>query len=164
MTGPFLNINSKQLKEEVSDIQNKTSEKAFKVVAPYERGISYELCAGTVGSHTTNFTDIAAKAEMLVADKFGYRVSKDSFQKIYQSNHVGHSGERSNVLYVQVEDKDKIPQNEVGENSKKSEKTGDFFDFHYLPRSEAQAFVMCDNYVKNSKVIASILWYFCKFE
>ena len=151
------------MKEEVSDIQNKTSENNFKVVAPFDHGITYELCAGTVDCQaTTELTDIMEKAEKLVNEKLGYSVTSDKLQRIYQSNHVGHSGERSTVLFATVEDKDMIQQStEINAEMSKEE---DYFEIYYLPRNEAKAFAAGDEFVKNSKVIASLLWYFCHFE
>ena len=151
------------MKEEVSDIQNKTSEKDFKVVAPFEHGITYELCAGTVDSQTeTELSDIMEIAGKLVEKKLGYCVTKDRLQKIYQSNHVGHSGERSTVLFATVEDKDVINGGKTIHTQTSGE--DDYFEIFHLPRSEAKAFAISDDFVKNSKVIASILWYFCHFE
>jgi len=145
---PYLNINSKMLKEEVSDIENKSSEKKdFKTVAPFELGVTYELCAGIVDQKRP-LVEITKDA---ISQMMGYNVEEKQIKRIYQTNHVGYSGDRCDIYIVEVTDEMLI---------KDFKPDADLVEYFYLSRNDAQEFAMSDEYVKNSNVIASILWCF----
>uniref|UniRef100_A0A7M5UGI0 Nudix hydrolase domain-containing protein n=1 Tax=Clytia hemisphaerica TaxID=252671 RepID=A0A7M5UGI0_9CNID len=145
---PYLNINSKMLKEEVSDIENKSSEKKeFKTVAPFELGVTYELCAGIVDQKRP-LVEITKDA---ISQMMGYNVEEKQIKRIYQTNHVGYSGDRCDIYIVEVTDEMLI---------KDFKPDADLVEYFYLSRNDAQEFATSDEYVKNSNVIASILWCF----
>ena len=152
---PFLNINSKMRKEEVSEVTAKnTSEEDFQIVAPYDRGVTYELCAGIVDQKRS----LPEIAQSEIEEETGYIVPLENIRRVYQHHGVGHSGQRVTVFYTEVTDDMKKAD---GGGVKDS---GEFIELFYLARQEAREFALSDDYIKPSSAIAAILWYFTEFK
>jgi len=148
---PYLNINSKMLKEEVSDIENKSSEKKdFKTVAPFELGVTYELCAGIVDQKRS----LVEIAQSEIEEETGYIVPLDNIKQIFRHTATGHSGNMGTAFYAEVTDDMKTAKGGGVQDS------GEFIDLYYLPRTDAKDFALDERYVKPSSFIAAIMWFF----
>lgn len=146
---PYVNINARMLKEEVTDVSNASFKKDFQRIAPYSRGVTYELCAGIV-DEKKSYIEIAQKE---IEEETGYVVPLGNITKIFQHRNVGHSGNRVDVYYTEVTDEMKTADGGGTTDS------GEFIELHYLPRAQIKEFVRSEHYVKPSSCIAALLWY-----
>jgi len=141
--------------EEASEVTTKkAAEEDFQIVAPYDRGVTYELCAGIVDQKRS----LVEIAQSEVEEETGYIVSVENIQRVYQHHGVGHSGQRVTIFYTEVTDEMKKAE---GGGIKDS---GEFIELFYLARQQAKEFALSDSYIKPSSAIAAILWYFTEYK
>uniref|UniRef100_T2MH66 Uridine diphosphate glucose pyrophosphatase NUDT14 n=1 Tax=Hydra vulgaris TaxID=6087 RepID=T2MH66_HYDVU len=144
----YMAINERVNSENISVLEKK--EKELKISVPFEKGVSYELCAGIVDKNCT-LVEIA-QAEIL--EETGYQVSIDKIKPLFEYNAVGFSGNLTTVFFAEVTDE--MIVNEGGGNKH----DGEFIELFYLPIKDAKEFIYNNDYPKTSSVAAAIGWYF----
>ena len=143
-------INHKANLNDTSVIEKDSTD--LKVTAPFEQGVTYELCAGIVDQKTP-LTEIAKKE---ILEETGYDVPLDKITKLFQHHQVGFAGNCGTVFYAEVTDEMNLSKG--GGNITE----GEFIETMYLPLNEAKDFVFNDDYVKPSSFVAAFCWYFMK--
>ncbi|XP_057315974.1 uridine diphosphate glucose pyrophosphatase NUDT14-like isoform X2 [Hydractinia symbiolongicarpus] len=145
----YMNINTKESKRDITMIGSSDNIEES-IVAPFERGVSYELCAGIVDKQVP-LVEIA-QSELL--EETGYQVPLDKIQRLFKHNAVGYAGNCGTLYYAEVTDDMKVA--EGGGNSEE----GEFIELFYLPLKEARNFVFNDDYAKPASFIAAFCWFF----
>lgn len=119
---------------------------------PYEKGVSYELCAGIVDQQKSTIE--IAQSEIL--EETGFQVPLSGIEKLFTHQTTGESGWNETVFYAEVTDDMKV--SEGGGNADE----GEFIDIFYLPLIEAKQFVFDDAYTKTGTEVSAFCWYFWK--
>jgi len=152
----YMNFNRKANGEETSSIASTNEQQQLsnkiKTTAPYEQGVSYELCAGIV-DQSRSLIEIA-KSE--IQEETGYEVPLDKIEKIFEHHAVGYAGNCGTLYYAEVTDEMKTHSGGGNRNE------GEFIDIMYLPLCEAKEFVFDAKYPKPGSFIAAFCWYFMK--
>ena len=138
------------LNKKASESQEKTGEKELNVVAPFDQGVTYELCAGIV-DQSRSLVEIAQSE---IEEETGYIVPLEKIEKIFQHTDTVRSGNVGAAFYAEVTDDMKTAKGGGCQDS------GEFIELYYLPRSQAKDFALNEKFVKPSSFIAVILWYF----
>ena len=146
----YMYINNDENGKERSEI----SEDAGKIdiKAPYQAGVSYELCAGLVDKKKS-FKEIA-KEEVL--EEVGYEISVDQLQEVITTRNVGFDGRKITIYYAEVTD-DMIVGPGGGHILEEEE-----IDVEYLPVEKAKEFVFDQSKVKPPSLVTAFMWYFWK--
>ena len=137
------------LKKQASNDQKLVGEE-LKVVAPFDQGVTYELCAGIV-DQSRSLVEIAQSE---IEEETGYIVPLDGIEKIFQHTDTVRSGNVGTAFYAEVTDDMKTAKGGGCQDS------GEFIELFYLPKSQAKDFALNDKYVKPSSFVAVIMWYF----
>ena len=122
----------------------------LKVVAPFNQGVTYELCAGIVDQQRS----LVEIAQSEIEEETGYIVPLDKIEKIFQHTDTVRSGNVGAAFYAEVTDDMKMAKGGGCQDS------GEFIELFYLPKNQAKEFALDDSFVKPSSFIAVILWYF----
>ena len=141
-------VNHKANQNDISEINKDSTE--LKISAPFQKGVSYELCAGIVDQKRPLIE--IAKSEIL--EETGYDVPLENITKLFQHHAVGYAGNCGTVYYAEVTDDMNVSKG--GGNISE----GEFIDVMYLPLSEAKDFVFNDDYPKPGSLTAAFCWYF----
>ena len=143
-------INNEHNGKERSEISEDLGE--IQVKAPYQAGVSYELCAGLIDKKMS--PKEVAKEEVL--EEVGYDISIDSLQEVFLSRSVGFDGRKLTLFFAEVTD-EMIVGPGGGQLSEEEQ-----IEIEYLPVEKAKEFVFDYSKVKPASLMAAFFWYFWK--
>lgn len=87
------------MNKQASKQQSNTSEE-LNIVAPFDQGVTYELCAGIV-DQSRSLVEIAQSE---IEEETGYIVPLDKIEKIFQHTDTVRSGNVGAAFYAEVTD------------------------------------------------------------
>ena len=141
-------INTRANTQDISVVKKESED--FKISVPFEKGVSFELCAGIVDKNYP-LVEIA-QAELM--EETGYKVPIDAIKPMFEQHAVGFSGNCSTLFFAEVTDEMKVGKG--GGNPHE----GEFIELFYLPLDEAKQFIFNNKYPKPASLIAAFGWYF----
>ena len=144
-------INNEYNGKDRSEISEDKGE--IEIKAPYQAGVSYELCAGLIDKKKSPRE--IAKEEVL--EEVGYEISIDQLQEVTTCRGVGFDGRKLTLFFAEVTD-DMIVGPGGGQLTEDEE-----IEVEYLPVEKAKEFVFDESKVKPPSFVAAFMWYFWKY-